>query len=66
MRLRDLLMSLIGERGVPVGSQEGFASSADSNGVNFYLPVQTFKALQDGKGDALQKIQLIVLNMLAE
>jgi len=66
MRLFDVLKSLIGERDVAVGSQEGFASSADSNGVNFYLPVQTFKALQEGKGNALQKIQLIVLNMLSE
>jgi len=66
MRLKDILMSLIGERDVAVGSQEGFASSADSNGANFYLPVHTFKALKEGKGNALQKVQLIVLNMLAE
>ena len=48
MRLFDVLKSLIGERDVAVGSQEGFASTADSNGVNFYLPVQTFQALQEG------------------
>lgn len=66
MSLLDVLKSLIGERDGAVGSQEGFASSADSNGANFYLPVHAFKALQEGKGNALQKVQLIVLNMLAE
>lgn len=61
-----MLRSLIGERDVALSTQDGFLSTPDSSGVNFYLPVQTFKALREGKGNALQKIQLIVLNMLGE
>ncbi len=66
MRLMDVLRSLIGERDEPLSPLDGFRSSADSNGVNFYLPLSSFKALQTGQGNALEKIQLIVLNMLAE
>ncbi|MCD4867148.1 MULTISPECIES: DEAD/DEAH box helicase [unclassified Pseudomonas] len=66
MRLMDVLRSLIGERDEPLSPLDGFRSSADSNGVNFYLPLPSFKALQTGQGNALEKIQLIVLNMLAE
>ena len=64
MRLFDVLKSLIGERDVAVGSQEGFASSADSAG-QFLSSVRRSKRCR-GKGNALQKIQLIVLNMLSE
>ncbi|MGQ9951336.1 DEAD/DEAH box helicase [Pseudomonas aeruginosa] len=66
MLLLDFLKSFIGERDVALSTLDGFLASPDSNGVNFYLPVQSFKALQEGRGNALQKIQLIALNMLAE
>lgn len=66
MLLLDFLKSFIGERDVALSALDGFLATPDSNGVNFYLPVQSFKALHEGKGNALQKIQLIALNMLAE
>lgn len=66
MPLLDFLRSFIGERDTPLSTLEGFQASADSAGVNFYLPQPVFKALQSGTGNALQKIQLIALNMLAE
>ena len=66
MGILDVFKSLIGERDVALSTLEGFASRADSSGVNFYLPAQTLSALREGKGNALQKIQLIALNMLAE
>jgi SNF2 family DNA or RNA helicase len=66
MSLLDIFRSFIGERDVALSTLDGFLSTPDSSGVNFYLPVPVFKALREGKGNALQKIQLIVLNMLGE
>lgn len=66
MRLLNILRSLIGEAGTELAPLDGFRAMADSNGVNFYLPQLEFTALQSGTGNALQKIQLIVLNMLLE
>ena len=64
MSLLDIFRSFIGERDVALSTLDGFLSTPDSSGINFYLPVPVFKALREGKGNALQKIQLIVLNML--
>lgn len=66
MSLMDIFRSLIGERDGALSTQQGFQSQPDSNGLNFYLPLPAFKALQTGQGSALEKIQLIVLNMLVE
>ena len=66
MSLLDIFRSFIGERDVALSTLDGFLSTPDSSGINFYLPVPVFKALREGKGNALQKIQLIVLNMLGE
>ncbi len=66
MPLMDFLRSFIGERDTSLSTLEGFQATPDSSGVNFYLPQPVFKALQSGAGNALQKIQLIALNMLAE
>lgn len=66
MRLMNILRSLIGEPDTELASLEGFRATADSSGVNFYLPQPVFNALQAGTGNALQKIQLIALNMLLE
>lgn len=66
MRLMNILRSLIGEGETQLAPLEGFRATADSSGVNFYLPQDAFKALQAGTGNALQKIQLIAFNMLLE
>jgi hypothetical protein len=66
MRLMDFLRSFIGERDTALSPLQGFQAAPDSSGVNFYLPQPVFKALQAGTGNALQKIQLIALNMLTE
>ena len=66
MSLSDFLRSFIGERDAALSTLSGFLSTPDSSGMNFYLHLEAFKALRAGKGNALQKIQLIVLNMLVE
>lgn len=66
MRLKDFLRSLIGGHEDASDTSGGFQISADSSGVNFYLAHSAFKALQTGQGSTTAKIQLIVLNMLAE
>lgn len=66
MRLMDILRSFIGEPDTALASLKGFETSTDTNGVNFYLQLQVLKALREGKGNALQKVQLIALNMLVE
>lgn len=66
MSLSDFLRSFIGERDAALSTLSGFLCTPDSSGMNFYLHLEAFKALRAGKGNALQKIQLIVLNMLLE
>ncbi len=66
MSLMDIFRSLIGERDGVLTTQEGFQSQPDSNGLNFFMPMPAFQALQAGQGSALAKVQLIVFNMLAE
>ncbi|HCF5910273.1 TPA: hypothetical protein NIH68_005858, partial [Pseudomonas aeruginosa] len=55
MSLMDIFRSLIGERDGALSTQQGFQSQPDSNGLNFYLPLPAFKALQTGQGSALEK-----------
>ncbi len=66
MSLSDFFRSFIGERGVVLSTLNGFFCAPDSSGLNFYLPIEAIKALREGKGNALQKVQFIVLNMLLE
>src|SRR5690606_1927624 len=66
MRLLNILRSLIGEAGTELAPLDGFRAMADSNGVNFYLPQLEFTALQSGTGNALQTVQLIVVNVRRE
>ncbi len=66
MSLGDLLKRLIGEGSAVLSTEVGFSLSPDSGGLNFYLDRPVFNALQAGKGNALQKVQLIVLRMLME
>lgn len=66
MRLMDIFRSLIGERDGALSTQQGFQSQPDSNGLNFFMPMPAFQALQTGQGSALAKVQLIVFNMLTE
>ncbi|BBV99165.1 DEAD/DEAH box helicase [Pseudomonas monteilii] len=66
MGLMDIFRSLIGERDGALSTQQGFQSQPDSNGLNFFMPMPAFQALQTGQGSALAKVQLIVFNMLAE
>lgn len=66
MSLSDFFKSFIGERDAALSTLDGFLFTPDSSGLNFYLPIEVFRALREGKGNALQKVQLIVLNMLLE
>ena len=66
MGLMDIFRSLIGERDGALSTQQGFQSQPDSNGLNFFMPMPAFQALQTGQGSALAKVQLIVFNMLTE
>ncbi|MFK0313924.1 DEAD/DEAH box helicase [Pseudomonas sp. NPDC090233] len=66
MGLMDIFRSLIGERDGALSTQQGFQSQPDSNGLNFFMPIPAFQALQTGQGSALAKVQLIVFNMLTE
>ena len=66
MGLMDIFRSLIGERDGALSTQQGFQSQPDSNGLNFFMPMPAFQALQNGQGSALAKVQLIVFNMLTE
>ena len=64
--MMDIFRSLIGERDGALSTQQGFQSQPDSNGLNFFMPMPAFQALQTGQGSALAKVQLIVFNMLTE
>lgn len=66
MGLMDLFKVLVGEERAATGTQTGFSYGADSDGVNFYLDKPVFLALQEGRGNAVQKVQMIVLRMLEE
>ncbi|MCW8080154.1 hypothetical protein OO002_32460 [Pseudomonas aeruginosa] len=66
MGLADIFKSLLGEGRATLSTQQGFAYAADSDGVNFYLDKTVYAALATGQGNALQKVQLIVLRMLQE
>lgn len=64
--LRDFFKNLIGERKSDISSDQGFSCLNDTGGINMYLPNDELSQSRLGKGNALQKIQLIVLNMLRE
>lgn len=66
MQFKKFLRSLVGGHDLASDTSGGFQLSPDSNGVNFYLAQADFAALQTGRGNTTKKIQLIVLNMLAE
>lgn len=66
MRLKDFLRTLVGGQSDDSDVSTGFHQTPDSRGVNFYLDHSVFKELQVGRGYTAAKIQLIVLNMLAE
>lgn len=66
MGLADIFKSLLGEGRAVLSTQQGFAYGADSDGLNFYLDKKSYAALAEGQGNALQKIQLVVLRMLEE
>ncbi|HBP6666462.1 TPA: DEAD/DEAH box helicase [Pseudomonas aeruginosa] len=66
MGLADIFKSLLGEGRATLSTQQGFNYAADSDGVNFYLDKKAYAALADGQGNALQKVQMIVLRMLQE
>lgn len=66
MGLADIFRSLLGEGRTTLSTQQGFAHAADSDGVNFYLDKTTYAALLEGQGNALQKVQMVVLRMLQE
>lgn len=66
MQLKKFLRSLVGGHDEASDTCSGFQLSPDSRGVNFYLAQADFAALQAGRGNTTEKIQLIVLNMLAE
>ena len=64
MGLADIFKSLLGEGRATLSTQQGFVHAADSDGVNFYLDKTAHGALLEGKGNSLQKVQMIVLRML--
>ena len=66
MQLKNFLRSLVGGHDEASDTSGGFQISPDSKGVNFYLAQAAFSALQAGRGNTTERIQLIVLNMLAE
>jgi ABC-type transporter Mla MlaB component len=66
MGLADIFKSLLGEGGVTLSNQQGFSHAADSDGVNFYLDKTAYTALLEGKGNSLQKVQMVVLRMMQE
>ncbi|MGI2189548.1 DEAD/DEAH box helicase [Shewanella oncorhynchi] len=66
MRFAEFIRSFIGETDSTIDNLPGFSYQPDSSGLNFYLPAGEFKALQSGRGNTRQKIQLICLNMLTE
>ena len=66
MGLADIFKSLLGEGRATLSTQQGFVHAADSDGVNFYLDKTAHGALLEGKGNSLQKVQMIVLRMLQE
>ena len=66
MGLASFFRRFIGEDGDALSTLDGFRFAADSGGLNVFLPREQHQALQQGKGNALQKVQLIALNMLSE
>ncbi|MGE3541757.1 MAG: DEAD/DEAH box helicase [Candidatus Tectimicrobiota bacterium] len=66
MGLWNLFKSLLGEERAELSMQTGFAYAADADGMTFYLDRPAFLALQSGKGNAVCKVQLVVLRMLEE
>ena len=66
MQLKKFLRSLVGGHDEASDTSGGFQITPDSKGVNFYLAQAAFSALQAGRGNTTERIQLIVLNMLAE
>lgn len=66
MGLASFFRRFIGEDGAALSTLDGFRFAADSGGLNVYLPREQHLTLQQGKGNALQKVQLIALNMLSE
>lgn len=66
MSLAEILKRLIGNSESNLSTDAGFECSANSEGLNFYLPKPILQAVKLGEGSALQKVQLVVLNMLLE
>lgn len=66
MTLKDLLRSIFGSDRDAVDTQNGFQQAADRSGINFFIELPKLTALKAGHGEALQKMQLIVLRMLEE
>ena len=66
MGLFDLLRSMVSGETEDVAGQAGFQLRADSTGVLFFVDRTEFAELKQGKGPALQKMQLIALRMLEE
>lgn len=66
MGLASFFRRFMGEDDVALSTLEGLRFAADSGGLNVFLPRDQYLALQQGKGNALQKVQLIALHMLAE
>ena len=66
MGLVEIFKSLLGESSAKLSTQQGFIYYADSEGLNLYLDRKVYADLAEGQGNALQKIQLVVLRMLEE
>lgn len=66
MSFLKIIKGLLGSSHETLSELSGFQFQADSEGMNFYLERSTFQALLEGRGNTLQKIQLIALRMLEE
>lgn len=62
----DLLRSMVSGEKENISGQPGFQLRADSTGLLFFVDLQEFTELKQGKGPALKKMQLIALRMLEE
>ena len=66
MSLINTLKDFLGISSEAVANSDGFISSADSDGINFYLPQEDFKALNSGVGEPRALLQLALFKMLEE
>jgi len=66
MRLLDVLKNLLGSEAQSLEGLSGFEAFPDSDGLSFCLDRTTFERLKHGEGNGLQRMQMVVLQMLQE